>query len=130
MRRALALPWLLVVSSACFDQTIPSSFTAADAAPEARPPTEGGTPLPDASLLGDGAIPVTFFCGPIRCPGDTYCVLTEDDAGAELAQDCYPLLTCAAGDCACVSGVAGQAYCAGSRIGCTNTAGVVVTCAP
>jgi hypothetical protein len=119
----------LVVLAGCFDDTIPSSFTPADAAAEAARADAG--PLYDAgSLVGDGGGPTTFPCGPTFCPSSTYCIITVTDSGAETAEDCYPLLQCHAGDCACIAGVVATAYCPGGHVTCSATAGVVTTCAP
>jgi hypothetical protein len=121
------------VAGACTVSPPPSSFTpdGSDAAAEAGH-GDGSTPFPDSSLLGDGGGPTTFPCGPTYCPSATYCLITLNDAGAELQETCYPreLDGCDAGNCACVSAVVASAYCPGGHVACTDTDGIVVTCAP
>jgi hypothetical protein len=127
-----ALPCLALLAAAgCFDDTTPSSFAAADAGPDGARAGDGGASY-DGSLLGDGGGLATFPCGPTSCPSATYCVIDVSDAGAETNEACYPLLSCAAGDCSCIQNVVQTSYCAGGHVTCkgTATAGVVTTCAP
>jgi hypothetical protein len=122
----VALAWL----AGCTVGQPPSAFNpeGADAATDAGH-GDGGTVVPDGGLLGDGGGPTTFPCGATFCPSTTYCLITLSDGGAELQEDCYPP-ECDAGDCACISGVVASAYCQGGHVACTDTPGVIVTCAP
>jgi hypothetical protein len=122
----------LLVAAGCFDDTTPSAFVPADAGPGGNHPQDGGQGAYDGSLLGDGGGPVTFPCGPSICPAQTYCVIALTDAGAETSEACYPLLSCAAGDCSCIQNVVQTSYCPGGHVTCKGTAiaGVVTTCAP
>lgn len=133
MRRtlaSLACLALLPGAAGCFDDTTPSSFSPADAGADgARPPTEDGGSY-DGNLLGDGGGPTTFPCGPSVCPSSTYCLIELTDAGAETYESCYPLLSCAAGDCSCVENVVQTSYCPGGHVTCNAAAGVVTTCTP
>ncbi len=127
----LFAPVMLVVLAGCTVGPPASSFNpeGSDAATEAGH-GEGGPLFPDGSLLGDGGGPTTFPCGPAACPSALYCVITLSDAGAELKEDCYPPECDSGDDCACISAVAASAYCPGGHVACTQTDGIVVTCAP
>jgi hypothetical protein len=121
----------LIAFAGCFDDSTPSTFTPEgnDAAVEGGRDDAAGPPEA-GSLVGDGGGPTTFPCGPTFCPSSTYCLITVTEAGAETAEDCYPLLQCAAGDCTCIAGVVAMAYCHGGHVACSAKAGVVTTCAP
>jgi hypothetical protein len=117
----------------CFDDSVPSTFGNGgdDAGGDANAgdAAHGGAGSDAGNLLGDGAS-AAFTCGVGECPKTTYCLLAYGDAGVETTQACYPLLQCAAGDCACVTTVAASAYCAGDHLACAVSGGVVVTCKP
>lgn len=129
---ALVLGGAPPLASACFDQTIPSSFVPV---PEASPPDVVEAAVVDVvhvdtgSLVGDGATGA-FPCGASFCPTPYTCILTYSDAGGQTSQSCVPINGCTAGDCMCVSAIVATAYCAGQHVACTSGRGAVVSCTP